>query len=186
MSFLGIKINSQIGRLLSNIDVPGENTSIEDYHITILCFEDNFNISDAAKALEVTHKIVNKTKPFSIELNKVTCFPKREDNPCPIIMKVKSKELQKLHDQLAKEFDDANIEFKKTFSNYTPHVTLSYADDEIEDLSIDPIELQITELILWCGDNGLNNNIYITFPLPAQTKHATLINKVNLFYKLCK
>lgn len=185
MAFLGIKIPHETGRLLSSLDIPGNKESSAEYHITLLCFEENWPITELAQALEATYDIVSKVKPFMAETNKITCFPKREDNPVAIIAKVESKELHDLRDKLAKEFEKRDIEFSKNFKDFKPHITLSYAEEEIDDCNIDSVEFMIQELVLWGGDHG-DDRIFVTFPLkgPEKQKHSLLLQKANIFYKI--
>lgn len=186
MAFLGIRIPLDIARLFRGLELPGEKVAENEYHITILMFEENWPIKEVVKAMEASFEVLKDTEPFTISLDKVTCFPKREDNPCPIIMKVDSKELQKLNSNLKKEFDKANVEYSKTFKDFKPHITLSYADEEIDDMKIDSaMEFTVTEVVLWGGDDG-DDRIFITFPLKGivQKKHSYLLQKVDVFSKL--
>ncbi len=185
MAFLGIRVPHETGRLLSGIDVPGEKEGSSEYHITLLCFEENWPISEIAHALEATYDVVSKVKPFIVSVKKVSCFPKREDNPVPIIAKVESKELHDLRGKLANHFDKCNIEFSKIFKDFKPHITLAYADKEIEEFKIDSVDFSVQELVLWGGDHG-DDRIFITFPLkgPKKQKHAVLLQKVELFEKI--
>lgn len=186
MAFLGIKIPADIARLFRGLDLPGEKVAESEYHITVLMFEENWPIKEVAKAMESSFEVLKDTEPFTVSLDKVTCFPKREDNPCPIIMKVTSKDLQKLNSNLKKEFDKSNIEYSKTFKDFKPHITLSYADREIDDMKIEPaMEFTVTEVVLWGGDHG-DDRIFITFPLKgiATKKHSYLLQKVDVFSKL--
>lgn len=185
MAFLGIRIPHETGRLLAGIDVPGKKESASEYHITILCFEPNWPISEISKALEATYDVVSKIKPFSIKTKEITCFPKREDNPAAIVAKVESDDLQDLRDKLAKEFEKCKIDFSKRFKNFKPHITLSYSEKEIDDCKIDTVECIVNELVLWGGDHG-DDRIFITFPLkgPEKQKHSLLLQKANIFYKL--
>lgn len=187
MAFLGIKISHEIGRLLSGIEVPGKKEGIADFHITLLCFEDNWAISEISRALEATYDVVSKVKPFLVKTEVISCFPKREDNPCPIIAKIESKELHQLNNKLKKKFDQEKIGYSKTFKDYKPHITLSYADQEIKDFKIDPQEFSVQELVLWGGDHG-DDRVFITFPLkgPEKQKHALLRDKIELFEKMAK
>lgn len=77
------------------------------------------------------------------------------------------------------------IEFSKTFKDFKPHITLAYADDEIDECKIDKVECVINELVLWGGDHG-DDRIFITFPLkgPEKQKHAVLLQKIDIFYKM--
>lgn len=185
MAFLGIKVPHPTARLLSGIDIPGEKEGTAELHITILCFEENWPISEISKALESTYEVISKVKPFLVKVDSIGCFPKREDKPCPIIAKVESKDLHKLCDELKKKFDKDEIEYSKTFKDYKPHITLSYDDKEIDEFKIDNVEFSVPEIVLWGGDHG-DDRIFITFPLqgPEKQKHALLIQKANIFYKI--
>ncbi len=188
MAFLGIRLEHGAGRLLADIDVPGRKESASEYHITILCFEENWPISEVAKSLEVAFDVFSKTKPFTIKVKNITSFPKFENNPIPIIAKVESKELHELRDKLAKKFKKAKIDFKKTFKDYKPHITLSYVENKedekkIEDFIIDPLEIVVQEAVLWAGDNN-DDRLFITFPLKPPEKHALLVKKTEFFDKV--
>lgn len=185
MAFLGLKVPHEVGRLFREIEIPGDKVAESDYHVTILCFDDEWPISEIAKAMEATFDVLNKFEPFHMETSVVTCFPKREDNPVPIIAKMKSKELMKLSDALRKEFDKQKIEYSKIFKDFKPHMTLSYAEDEIKDRKISPIEFFVHEIVLWGGDNG-DDRIFITFPLAHdKPKRGTFLQQyASLFLKL--
>jgi 2'-5' RNA ligase len=185
MAFLGIKIPHETARLLSGLEVPGQKEGSSEFHITLLCFEENWAISEISKALEATYEVVHDIKPFLISTSEITCFPKRENNPCPIIAKVESKDLHDLNDKLKKEFDKRKIEYSKLYKDYKPHITLSYSDKEIEKFEIDPVEFSVQELVLWGGDHG-DDRIFITFPLktPERKKHSFLEQKASMFEKL--
>lgn len=186
MAFLGIRVPIETARLLKEIEVPGENAANSELHITILCFEDNWPISELAKSLEAAYDIVSKFKPFRVTMDKVTCFPKHGDR-CAIIAPVKSDELHELHDKLAKNFDKEDIDFSKRFKDYKPHVTLSFNDEEIDEQKIDKVEFVVQEVVLWGGDHG-DDRIFITFPLkgPVKSKYSFLEQKLDTFYKLAK
>src|SRR5271170_2384922 len=122
MAFLGIRIPVQIGRLIAGLDVPGEKETISEYHITILCFEDNWPISEISKATEAAFEVVSEITPFLVKASKVSHFPSHEDKPIPIIIPVESKELHEVHKKLCKSFNKAKIDYKKTFKDYKPHI----------------------------------------------------------------
>lgn len=185
MAFIGIKVAHEVGRLFRNLDVPGEAVPENDYHITLVCFEDSLPIKEVCKALTATLEVMEEQEPFSVKSDHITCFPKREDNPCPIIAKFESKELLKLNEKLKKALDDADVEYMKTFKDYKPHMTLAYADEEIEDIKIEPTaEFFVYEITLWAGDYG-DDRLVVTFPLKGYVKkNSHLIQKTNLFAKL--
>jgi 2'-5' RNA ligase len=186
VAFLGIRVPVESGRLVAGLDVPGDKESTSEYHITILCFEDNWPISEISKALEAAYDVVSKVEPFLVKANKVSHFPPREDHPIPIIAPIKSEELQDLHKKLAKAFDADKINFKKTFKDFKPHITLAYSKDEHDDYKIDPaIEFMVNEVVLWGGDHS-DDRIFITFPLkgPERKKHALLLYRAEMFEKI--
>lgn len=185
MAFLGIKVPHEVARLFRTLDVPGEQSSENEYHITILCFEDNWPISEVAKAMEATFDAVSDFDPLHIKMSQMTCFPKREGKKVPIIAKVECKELHSLNSALKKAFDKKEVEYSKTFNTYNPHMTLAFADDEIKDEKFDTIEFFAHEIVLWGGDNG-DDRIFITFPLKSsdKKKHSYLLQKADVFYKL--
>lgn len=186
MAFLGIKIPAEIGRLIADLDVPGEKESASEYHITILCFEDNWPISEIIKATEVAFNITSETEPFLVESSEVSHFPSYQDNPIPIIIPIKSKELQKLHEKICKSFDKAKIDYKKTFKEYKPHITLAYSEDEYDDFKIEPkLEFSVNEIVLWGGDHS-DDRIFITLPLksPERKKNSLLLQQIDVFEKI--
>jgi 2'-5' RNA ligase len=186
MAFLGIRVPIETGRLLKGIEVPGEKEGASEYHITLLCFEDNWPVSEIAKALEATYDVICKIKPFTVKVEDVFSFPAREDKPVPIVAKVKSDDLHDMRDELAKEFDKCGIDFSKIFKDFKPHITLAYAKESIDKFKIDPvIEFAVQEVVLWGGDNG-DDRIFITFPLkgPEKQKHSLLLQKAEVFCKL--
>jgi 2'-5' RNA ligase len=185
MAFLGIRVPVEVGRLIAGLDVPGEKETTSEYHITILCFEDNWPISEIAKATEATYKVISKIEPFLIKSSKVSHFPAHEGTT-PIIMPVESDELHDIHDKLRKEFDKQKIDFKKTFKDYKPHITLAYSKDKHDDFKIDPaIKFSVNDIVLWGGDHA-DDRIFITFSLkgPERQKTSLLLQQVEVFEKI--
>lgn len=184
MAFLGIKIPIAAARLLSEVEVPGKRTGMHEMHITILMFEDNWPISEITSALETAYDVISKIEPFTVKTKKISCFPPKEGKPHPIIALVESKKLHELSKKLRKKFNKDKIDFDKTFKDYNPHITLSYADKEIKDIKIDPVEITVHELVLFGGDHS-DQRIFITFPLkgPGQKKHGMLLQKCEMFEK---
>lgn len=186
MAFLGIKVPHEVGRLICHLEVPGVKETPSEYHITLLVFGDNWPISELTKAVEATYTVVSKIEPFSVKSKKVSHFPPRPDHPTPIIVPIQSEELMDLHKKLFREFNKQKINFKKTFKDYHPHITLAYSENKHDDHRIDPpIEFMINEVILWGGDEG-DTRLFTTFQLkaPERKKHALLLNRVEVFEKI--
>lgn len=185
MAFLGIRIPHETGRLLNQIDVPGEKISTSEMHITLLHFQKEWPISELMKSIEATYDVVSKFHPFLVSINKVTSFSKNPEGKVPIIGRVESDELMKFREKLADSFDDDEIEFSKNFKDFKPHVTLSYAEEKPDDEKIHPVEFVVSEIVLWGGDHG-DDRIFVTFPLagPALDKNAFLVKKIEIFEKI--
>ena len=185
MAFLGIRVPHETGRLLTKIDVPGEKISVSEMHITLLHFGDNWPISEISKSLEAAYSVISETQPFLVKMEKVSHFSKNSEDKYPCIIRVESKDLHKMREDLARKFDKAKIEFSKTFKDYKPHVTLAYCDEEPEDVSFHPVEFSVQEVVLWGGDHG-DDRIFVTFPLagPEISKHSLLLQKVAIFEKI--
>ncbi len=186
MAFIGIRVPSETGRLLKGVEVPGEKESPSEYHITLLFFEDNWPVSEIAKALEAAYDVIHETEPFTVKIKKVDCFTVKGDAPVPIIARVESDELHEMRKALAKEFEKCKIDFSKVHKDFKPHITLAYAKEAIEDFNIEPeLEFAVQEVVLWGGDHG-DDRIFITFPLkgPEKQKHALLLQKAEMFEKL--
>ena len=186
MAFIGIKIPHEVGRLLKAIDVDGKKVPDSEYHITIALFSEDWPVSEAAKSLEATYKVLKKVKPFKVSVKKVSCFPGGA-NGVPVFAKVESDELHELNDKLKETYDEEDIEFSKIHKEFKPHITLSYSDKKIDEKEIEEIEFVVHEIVLWCGNNG-DDRLFVTFPLSNQTKKESsfAINKANVFYALAK
>lgn len=186
MAFLGIRISSEVGRLIAGLEVPGEKEAPSEYHITILCFEDNWPISEIAKATKATFNVISEIVPFLVKSSKVSHFPSYDDGPIPIIAPVDSKELHELHKKMCKEFDKAKIDYKKTFKDYKPHITLAYSKDKHDDFKIDPeVKFSVNDIVLWGGDHA-DDRIFITFSLkgPERQKTSLLLQQMSVFEKI--
>lgn len=183
MAFLGIKITEDVAKHLKKISVPGKKEKSSEYHITILYLGENINLDTITNAIKATYKVCEKFNPFEIWYDMLTCFPSENDKGLhPIILRVKSEELMKLFKKLSKHFDKEDIFFSKKF-DYNPHTTLSYSRKPIEEKSIKPIKMQVSELVLWAGDEG-DEKMSITFSLQGNDKKASLEEKINNFLKV--
>lgn len=185
MAFLGIRIPHETGRLLSQLDVPGEKTPLSEMHITLLYFGEEWPISELSKSLEAAYNVISKTKPFRAQMDEVTTFPRCEGDKCAVVSRVKSSALHEMRKALAKSFDKAGVEFSKEFKDYKPHVTLSYSEEEPDSFRFDPVDFSVQEVVLWGGDHG-DDRIFVTFPLagPEISKHSLLIQKATVFEKI--
>jgi len=186
MALLGIKVPQSVAKTLRQIDTPGKKEDSSDFHITLLIFNEHMSVSEVAKSVEAIGNAIKNVNPFKLKLNKVSCFPKREDNPVPIIMPIESKELQDLQSKLKKALKKHKVDFDTKFKEYRPHITLSYDENEVDDFKIDKEEFTVDEIILWSGDEGLDEKeLFVTFPLSSKNKkHSSLLRRIEYFYKI--
>jgi 2'-5' RNA ligase len=182
MAFAGVKVPEDLGRLIAGLDVPGEKETPSEYHITLCCFGDDWPIKKASKAMEIILDVVKDIEPFTIKADKISHFEPREGKPTPIIILVKSLELEKLHKKITKAFDKYNVKYNKTFKDFKPHITLAYSEGGHDDCRMDEIQFTVNSMVLWCGDSG-DERLFITFPFKAPEKHAILLNKIDMFEK---
>jgi 2'-5' RNA ligase len=174
MSFLGIRVPVEVGRLITGLEVPGEKETPSEYHITIVCFEDNWPISEIVKATEAAYNVISDIKPFLVRASKVSHFPAHGSSPIPIIAPIECRELHSLRKKVCKELDAYKIDYEKTFSTYNPHITLAYSEGTFDDFQIEPpLEFSVSEVVLWGGDHA-DDRIFTTFPLkgPERQKRA--------------
>lgn len=163
MSFIGLKLAHETARLLSEIEVPGRKESLDFYHLTVLHLGDSLPIETVARAMVATFQVTSVMQPFTVRLNRVSCFDKNSHG-VPIICRAESDSLHELWSALKTSFDNSGLDYSKKFPEFKPHVTLSYAEEPIEDLRIPTVEWGAHELILWGGDTG-DRRVVVTFPL---------------------
>jgi 2'-5' RNA ligase len=170
MAFIGLKVPNEVGRLLSQIEVPGEVESRGNLHITAIYFGSNVPIDRISKAIVVAYEVASRTKPIQLLVEEVTCFPKGDDG-VPIICSVNSPELMTFQEDLCRSLDKAKVEYSKKYPEYKPHVCLAYAEEPIEPMIVGPFEWAAYEMVLWGGDSG-DDKIFITLPFSMPGKEA--------------
>lgn len=176
MAFIGLSVPHPTARLLNEIDVDGDKVDINSSHITIMYLGKEVDIDVLADAIKATYAVTSQTKPFSVRTSRVTCFPKNDDG-VPIIARVESDALYELRKKLAASFTSMGVFFDQKYPIYKPHVTLSYAEDEIEEFNIPTLEWGAHELVLWGGDEG-DRKLNAIFPFSMSNKTANgVINR---------
>lgn len=172
MSFIGLRVPLEVGRLLTGLSVPGDKEPINHYHITLFVTGKDLPIDDVGPIIVAIYEVVSKTKPFSVELDRISSFPKGEGKDVvPIICPVTSPELHELHASLKRSLDKAGVEYNKNFPVYKPHVTLSYAPKADKDVTFGPIDWTAYEVVFWGGDTG-DEKLSVSFPLALPGKTA--------------
>lgn len=178
MSFIGLKAPHEVGRLLHAVDVPGSKLPITEYHVTLLYLGKDVPIEVIGKAIVAAADVAAGAKPFRCTLTHATSFPENEDG-VPIICPVTSPELHDLNTTLKAAFDAAGVEYSKRYPEYKPHLTLSYADEAVEDQDFGPLEWSAYEMVLWGGDAG-DERLATNFPFAMPPRVATTQNLVRM------
>jgi 2'-5' RNA ligase len=173
MAFLGLQVPHSTARLFSEIEVDGDKTSLDSFHITIMYLGKDVSIDHIADAMKATFEVTSKTKPFSVRTSRVTNFPSNDEG-VPIIARVESDALHALRTQLQETYERLGVAYDNKYPNYKPHVTLSYAELEIEEFRIPTLEWGAHELVLWGGDEG-DRKLVITFPFSIADKTASKV-----------
>lgn len=180
MAILTILVPNEAGAALSQVDVPGDLESPEDYHITMLYLGKEVPTEDLAKALVVTHDVVKSVKPFRVRVESVSSFPKGDDG-MPIICPVVSPEIHALRDKLVRAFDVAGVHYDNKFPEFKPHVTLAYdkEGESFHDRPVKPVEWVAKEIVLWGGDDK-GEGLTMTIPFDTNDKTALYRNVIKL------
>ena len=185
MSYLFIKVPSNVANILSKLDVPGKKESIEGMHITLAYLGKESSVEEILKIFPVLYDICKDQKVFDISTNKVSSFPKNEDG-IPVFCEVKSAQLSKLRNKIIKAFDKNEIEYDKTYPDFNPHITLSYSQTvKPESFTFPEVDFVISEIELYAGayqKQGVN----IRIPLGSSSKAEDLLAKASLMYKVTK
>ena len=176
MAFIGLKLPHETARLLSEIDVPGKLEAPSSFHITLLYIGDDVAVDTLAEAMKATLAVTEQTRPFTVSTSRVIAFPPG-DGKHPIICPVSSDSLHDLQAKLRSSYDAAGIEYSKKFPEYKPHVTLSYAEETIEERRLPTVEWGAHECVLWGGDSG-DKRLVMAFPFSIDTSPATIEERV--------
>jgi 2'-5' RNA ligase len=184
MAFLGIKVPNDIGRLLSEIEIPGEKVSRDTMHVTILYVGKETPIEQLVKVILAAYGVTSQTKPFTVETRRVSAFSPNPDDGVPIIALVESPALHNLKDALCAAFDASGVEYNKKYPVYRPHVTLGYTPDagvfaeQVAEKDIVPgVEWGVGEMVLWGGDSG-DEKLTVTFPFSMQMTREAVYRAV--------
>jgi 2'-5' RNA ligase len=151
MAILGIKVPEDVAEELEEIAAPGEHVPPEEKHITLLYLGDNLPIETLGKIVMCCARVTECFKPFDVAVAEVTTFPPNEHG-VPVICPVIGKELKHLHDVLVECCENEGIEYSHRYPDFKPHVTLSYAHDDVSTDTIYPVLWHVCDMVLWGGD----------------------------------
>lgn len=172
MSFIGIRIPHDVGRMFSAIEVPGRKTPIDEFHITAIYLGKDVPLETIGRAVVAAAEVAEGTRPFRLSVDRMTSFPKGDDG-VPVICPVTSPELHELNSKLKLSLDKYGVEYSKKFPEYKPHVTLAYADAAANppEEQVGPLEWSAYEMVMWGGDAG-DERMSATFPFAFPRKAA--------------
>lgn len=165
MAFIGVRVPASTAAILSKVKVPGDHVPPEEMHVTLLNLGEKIPIPEILQATMACYLMTKRWAPFRASTRRVTTFPKGESDKVPIIARVLCPEMHRLHEALQKSLDHMEIDYSKKFSEFKPHVTLSYSKMDISDVKlIQPVTWSIEEVVIWGGDHGVER-IAVTLPL---------------------
>lgn len=173
MAFIGLRVPSEVSRVLDQLEVPGTVVPANQKHITIVHLGSKVPVDTLGDVIITAHEILSKEVPFQVTLERIDAFPSGDDG-VPIIAPILSEELQSIHKKLIAAFDADGLPYSKRFPEYKPHVTLSYGPEGSGDgvqAPMGPLPWSVYEIVLWGGDAG-EDNLTVTFPLALPGKTA--------------
>ncbi len=165
---IGFQIPEATARVLSAIDVPGDREA--NLHITVLNLGDDVPVTTIAKMMVAVYTVASTVRPFTARTSLVSSFP--GDEVIPVIAKVESDEIHELWARLREVFDQTKLNYSKRFPKYSPHVTLSWSDESVEDFRIPTVEWGAHELCLWGGNSG-DGRILVQIPFSISDRAAS-------------
>ncbi|NJO18733.1 MAG: 2'-5' RNA ligase family protein [Thioploca sp.] len=181
MAMISLQIPNDIGRMFKEIDIPGKRDATD--HITLFYLGDEIDIKKVIKIIPVIFEAVNGMGPFSVSCNKITTFPMGK-NGYPVIGEIKSPELIKLRNKLKKLFDKNKIKYDNKFPEYKPHLTLSYSEDEVDDIKLKNFDWKVSSISLYGGDVS-DTRLFVNFPFSLEIKKkAELI--ADIMFRFCR
>lgn len=171
MSFIGIRIPHDVGRMFSAIETPGKKVPIDEFHATLLYLGKNIPLETIGRAVIAVAEVAEATRPFRLVVETRSSFPKNDDG-VPVICPVISEELHELNARLKGSLDAHGVDYSKKFPEFKPHVTLAYSNEEVADEAFGPLEWSAYEMVMWGGDEG-DERMSATFPFAFPKKAAT-------------
>src|SRR5690606_38545516 len=146
MAMISIPIPQDVSEYLRQIDVPDVKKRDSSDHLTLFYLGDNIPLDTINDAIEACITITEKQKPFLIDVNGYSCFPKGEK--VPVVCRVKNQEIFDLREDLKKRLDKLNVEYSKKFPTFKPHITLSYNDEKVPSKKFPKICWQVNKLAI--------------------------------------
>lgn len=171
MSFIGIKVPAEVGRMLETVDVPGERHSVSDMHVTLLYLGKGVDVVSVAKAMIATHEVASRVRPFMAWGDAISSFPSNPDDGIPIIVPINSQPLHAFRSALASRFDELGVEYSKKYPEFKPHVTLSYVKSPGPGFQAPSAPLPgyagwvVYDVVIWAGDESMSEGMEIRIPL---------------------
>jgi 2'-5' RNA ligase len=170
MGMIGLRVPEATARVLGQIPVEGEPSAHP--HVTILNLGDDIPIPTLASMMVAAMEVAETYAPFTVRTSLVSSFP--SEDSVPIIARVESDELHDLWGDLCTAFDQVDLDYSKKFPNYSPHVTLAWADEQPEDQRIPTIEWGAHELCIWGGNSG-EGRVLIHMPFSIMNRAASTV-----------
>jgi 2'-5' RNA ligase len=174
MAFMGISLPSEICQLFHEVSVPGTRVPKQSHHVTLLYLGKQTPLVDICKAVEIAAPIMQRTAPLRLSAGRVEAFGENPDDGYPLIARVDCEGLHELQGQLKAAFRQRGVPFSDKWPEYKPHVTLAYAKEPMEAMTLDPpIEWTAAETVMWAGDNN-DDRFVVRFSLPRAPRYESL------------
>jgi 2'-5' RNA ligase len=111
-------------------------------------YVDELPASDVQAAIASCETAANLVGPFEVRFDRMRAFEGRRGNhPFVLSSKDGNSTLDLLHESLVAEFMKRGFS-KSRHSEFTPHVTFSYAKQPVDEMPIEAIDWPVKELLL--------------------------------------
>jgi 2'-5' RNA ligase len=163
MAMIAIPVSPDVSRLFREIDVDGHRDSSD--HITLFYLGENLKMDTILDIIPILNKVAEDLKPFDAMVSRITTFPKGEESKeYPVIAEVKCEKLLEIREKIRKMLDKNKIDYDDTYSEYKPHITLSYFKKKQKNIRL-PVKAKfmINQIALFGGDEA-DSRIFVNFP----------------------
>jgi 2'-5' RNA ligase len=105
----------------------GEGDDVGHNHVTV-----RYGLTNSKHDADALREYIHTLHPFTASLGAVEIFPVSDhsDGASPVVIRVESPDLEKIHDEIAQH---ASF-IEPTFKEYKPHATLAYVQPEYSEI----------------------------------------------------
>ena len=135
-SIISLQVPMVVSEELAKLSKKLKNQeSIENYHITVIYLGKCADLKNKRDdIIDCLRDYASKTNPIIGKISGLGMFPASEssDNKIPLYAGYDGEGLIELRNNLLKKLEKIGVKNASSFDTYTPHITLSYLNNEKE------------------------------------------------------